>query len=631
MTLAAAFARSRWLGLAAAAATGLSSASASAQALTLRASARRVEVGETFQVQLSVMGDPGSAAPSAPRLSIPARVTAEGPAVSSRQEVSISGGRVQQRTGFVAAWALVASHTGKYRIGPGSVAVGSGRVQSERVEVEVVAQGSRAPGVRRRGGTGLDLFGPFGGLGDPFGAPLGDPFGLDSPLPPVPAELRVDRAPDPTAFLRAVVMPERVVLGQQVTLRVLAYGSQGPFIARSTGEPTRDDFLGVNLLDDPLADAEHALEIEGRRWHATKVRELALVPLRTGVLRVGAARVAFEGRGYRASRGVALERSSRAVEVAVEEPPVAGRPSGYRLGDVGRFALRATVEPRTVRAGGAVGVTITLEGTGQLPPAPIVPRRDGVEWLDPTVTEDAQPDGGRLRGWRTFVHAVRLTRPGRQELGEVTLPHWDPELGAYAVARAALGSIEVQPGEVSEDSAPRSPLAALAVRGALGAPSAAPRWLADRRWFVPALVAGPLAAIAIAGTLRGFARARRTWRDRRESAAARAVGALAEARRAARAGDVRGAAAAIDRALVAGVADRVGVALGGGTRAEARGRLVDAGCGEELTARVLELLERCDDARFAGSEVEPGELVRAAAEVLSRLAAVERAGRGGAP
>jgi hypothetical protein len=60
-------------------------------------------------------------------------------------------------------------------------------------------------------------------------SPLFDDDDPTGSLPPYPEELRVDRAPDAYAFLRAVASPTQVVVGQQLTLKIYAYGRQGPF------------------------------------------------------------------------------------------------------------------------------------------------------------------------------------------------------------------------------------------------------------------------------------------------------------------------------------------------------------------------------------------------------------------
>ena len=86
-------------------------------------------------------------------------------------------------------------------------------------------------------------------------------------------------------------------------------------------------------------------------WRAQPIFKVALFPLRAGELEVGPMRVTIKStlRGAR-TQGA---RESEALRIHVTDPPIATRPPGYEVGDVGRFALTATVEPRTAEVGGA--------------------------------------------------------------------------------------------------------------------------------------------------------------------------------------------------------------------------------------------------------------------------------------
>ena len=130
----------------------------------------------------------------------------------------------------------------------------------------------------------------------------------------------------------------------------------------------------------------------------------------------------------------------------VAEPPVAGRPAGYAMGDVGRFALSAQVTPRDVEQGGAVGVHVELSGTGNLPASLSTPAREGVEWLTPETHDQLGATGqSTFGGKRTFDFVVRILKVGDVPLGDLSLPYWDPDQKRYDVARASLGVVHVKP------------------------------------------------------------------------------------------------------------------------------------------------------------------------------------------
>ncbi|HEY3498163.1 MAG TPA: BatD family protein, partial [Polyangiaceae bacterium] len=170
-------------------------------------SASKVEVGQPFRVELSASAE-GQDQPSNPRLPVPAGVSVNGPSVGTRTQVSLGMGGMRQSVSTTATWEVVASRVGTLRLGPPSVEAGGRRYTGNPIVVEVVPQGTLPPPPRRP--SRFDPFGmfdPFGGSGFPPGF-----FGQDAPnqpeeLPPVPEEFRVDQAPDPDAFLRAVAKP----------------------------------------------------------------------------------------------------------------------------------------------------------------------------------------------------------------------------------------------------------------------------------------------------------------------------------------------------------------------------------------------------------------------------------------
>ena len=113
----------------------------------------------------------------------------------------------------------------------------------------------------------------------------------------------MEHATDPIAFLRARATPARVVVGEQVTLAIDAYGSRGPFREVSSTEPSHPDFLSFAIITDAHGEQHFRVPIAGATWFAVKLREFALFPLHAGSLRIGAMDMGFEGRAIKRRRG----------------------------------------------------------------------------------------------------------------------------------------------------------------------------------------------------------------------------------------------------------------------------------------------------------------------------------------
>lgn len=597
--------------------------------LSTEVSPRKVEVGDRFMVRLRAMAE-GGERPSDPQLKLPPGVSGSGPSVGSQTQMSIVNGQMTQSVGINATWSLMASQPGTYRIGPASVATSTGRKQDRAVTVEVVPPGTLQRDPPPLGGQPLDPWGMLRGFGNsPFpGFPGFDDQPQDEPqLPQLPEEYRIDHAPDPLAFLRARAVPKKVVVGEQVTLSVYAYAGRGNFEPGLGSEPSRDDFLAFNLQEQTRQLQGYQFDLNDQRWITVKLSEFALFPLKAGKLKAGAMSFSFVGRSYsKDPRG--LKRESQPIEITVVEPPLKDRPPGYRLGDVGRYSLSAQVEPREVPAGGSISVVAKLEGTGNVPQALLVPEQKGVRFLEPQLVEQVAPRNGVVQGFRTFTYVVELTQPGDLDLGELTLPYWDPKSRTYGVARAALGTVKVTgtapaaPADAKADPGRRlrgllTPPAKLSARSAQ-----ASQPLTSQLGYWLALVGLPLTTLlGFLLTDLGKLLARRMAARRGSLAAALddAVSALNSAQ-----ASPAQAAGAAERALFLAIEKGTGIKARGLLKTDVQPALSQAGVPDELARRAADLLARCDELRFAGEAVDLPTFLTEVRKACQKLATHKR-------
>jgi hypothetical protein len=594
--------------------------------LQLQVSSYEVSVGDTLEVQLDAMSE-SDEAPTHPDLVVPNAFEVQGPSVGTRQQVSISGFRMQRQVGISATWELTATRAGVYSIGPGSVEIAGRRERAQAVQIRVLPEGQRAQRPQRRGRRG-GLRAPF----DPF-----DPFGNDDPfndlfdrlrgggggferLPEAPPDLIPERALDPVAFLEARVDTRRAVVGQQVTLTIYAHGAQGLFQeAAGSHEPSHPDFLAQRLVEDPGHQPVYQYTRDGQRWIAVKVRETALFPLRAGQLEIGPLEFGFLGRRYAARTAEGLRRSSRPIIIDVTEPPAEGKPPGY-AGDVGEFRLGATVEPRRVTAGGSVAVTVRVQGNGRLPGALKLPEQAGVEWLEPTVRDDPSLVGTTVGGSRTFNYVVRLTRAGQIDLGKLSLSFYNPRTHRYQVWPTELGEVTVDP----EPAGAAAPTAAAPARGPqlsdlvkfrklLGPPPSAARWM-DGSGFWWSLAVAPAGVLCLAGLGAARRRLRRRWAQREQSQAVHAQRALSDARRALGGPELGLVLSGAERAVYLAIEWATGLRARALLRSELEGRLGGAGLSSALATESADVLRQCGELRLAGAGLDKG----AAASLLGR-------------
>jgi hypothetical protein len=596
--------------------------------------ANEVEVGEPFSISLSVTVEAGSAEPTDPRLTLPPGMTQSAPTISSQTEISLNNMRLSRRSGITATWRVAAAREGTFTIDGPTIAYAGERLRSNALRVTVVAAGSSARS--RRGGAaapqGQNPFDPFGmlpRLPNPFDSlPLAQPVLPETSNP----ELALDAPLDRTAFLRAIASPKSVVVGEQVTLGVYVYDDGGAIELTDLHEPSAPDYFRRDLLSPASQPDPERVVLAGAPWRVRLLFQTAFFPLRAGDLEIGAARATVVPAGRAKGRG-SVVRESRPVVVRVTEPPLSGRPPGYEIGDVGAFSMSSAVDPRTTEVGGAVAVTINVSGVGNVPRSVRVPAKASVEWLEPQVRETFDAERGRIRGNRTFTYVVRPKSAGEVDLGDVTLPFWNPERKSYETARARLGKITVVPGAApppgADARAANDPWAAIgAVRPALrGFPRPRPK-LTDRAGYWLALLAAPLAVVS--GSLLGrtvkIVRAR--LEARKKSPARGVEQALEQARVALPRNDAVAVASALDRALHTAIELATGVRARGVLMDDLPATLEASSLSKDLAIEVTAVLVSIEAARFTPDSSDPlPDLVKRAEKTAAALAKTRRAGR----
>lgn len=580
--------------------------------LTTQVSSRDVEVGERIVVSITALSSKGGASPSNPQLAVDGKVEINGPGLRTEFRMFSDGRSFERQQGLTATWTVIPLEEGTLTIGPGTFQIGGSRVSGERVIVKVrPASGTprrSPPSGMSRGRSWPDPldFDPldwFRRRHPPGMDPDRDPF-ADLLEPRVPAELRVDRAPDPIGFARLDVVPKQVVVGEQVNLKIFAYGGRGPYSVGFAAQPSTADFLSFPIEDHDIAS--HRVPIGDHAFHAAKIREVALIPLEVGELTIGAVELLLNGRGYPATgpQGAFLAKS-QPVSVRVVEPPLAGRPPGYVIGDVGRYTLDATVEPRTVRQGDFVSVVAHLKGVGNVPSRLRPAEHQALEWLEPSVSGTVEAQGSTVGGERVFRWTVRVKQAGTIDLGALRLPYYDAERRRYETASANLGTIEVlgNASAGSDESASESTTGneddqPLVPRSSLGPLAQAQSPWTDRRFFWWALLGAPL-SLPILGLIDRSLQA--LWARRRKHASTakpRIEALLTDAARRKKEGDLDGAAAAYERALHEAIELTTGVKSRGVLREQLASTLEKQKLPREASEEVTAVIGELESFRF---------------------------------
>ncbi len=553
-----------------------------------------IEIGDSVTYSQKVMVH-GGGSPTDPKPGAITGFTLQGVSSAPVHMRMMINGSNDEVNGLVTSWTLRANKVGTFTLGPSQVTIGGTRHSAAAVRVKVVERGKG--GARPRppqdpfGASPLD---PFKGLFD-----FGDDDRRPEPvLPSADPKLGMDTARAPVAFLHATVDKTRAVVGEQVTLSVYLY--EDPYTRQGrpgdVHEANANDFLKRSLIEDETrAVGVGTALVGGKLWNVKLVRKNALFPLKTGHLEIEPMSMTMP----QARVGL---RASETLYVDVVDPPVAGRPSGYAVGDVGEMSLQATVTPRAIARDGAIGVTVELRGTGNLPSALTVPAVPGVEWLEPNMRDKlGAMQNDRFGGTRTFSYVVRVHKDGAIDLGEVRLPYYDADKRTYGIARATIGIVNVATGPAKDAGAdePEPILPGLPKERRVLEGVRAQSYLTERPVYWAALFGSPIACALAIGAHGMIGRMRE-----RRAAAAPSLDRIAKTRRAEADAAVRGddgktAMGAIARAIETDVLARTQVNLRGATGDTSKVELEEAGLTGEDAEKVIAILRACEDARFS--------------------------------
>jgi hypothetical protein len=578
--------------------------------------AETIGVGEPVQLTLTASSDGPTV--EGPDPGAPASVRADQTSSGPMHSISIINGVRSEKRGLRTSWMITASKVGVLTLRP-SVMIGGTRVKAQPITVRVVPAGKAPRPLGRRIPDPMAPFDPFKGMIEDLdvddllrgrlGAPVTSDPGLSQGLQAPRGKL---------AFLHATVDKPNAVVGEQVTYSVYLYvdAEQSEPRFDDVHEAGAKDFLRNSILpEDQAPKMLGHTTVGGRLWAVKLLRQYALFPLHAGRLPLTPMQLRVSS-----GRTVSGTRESERLFVDVAEPSANGRPPGYVIGDVGKYKLSATVMPREVDVGGAVTVEVTLEGTGNLPGTITPPPRKGVEWLPPEVKSNVAPNpaDGRVGGTRNFVFVVRAREPGNIDLGELTLPFYDPDTGKYDVARAPLGTLTVRGTAAKTDDNAARPILEGLPKPYLSPepPVARTASFVEKRsfWWAWGAPPGALFAYILASALVRRARARRTETKENPKSALKAAQSAVD--HAIREGDPQKADAAMRRFVETALEQRLGVSLRALDLDRLGMVLKSNGVGEQGATELVHVLRNAETARFApgGATMEDARARFAAAK-----------------
>ncbi|HKI82966.1 MAG TPA: BatD family protein [Candidatus Krumholzibacteria bacterium] len=496
------------------------------------------------------------------------------------QSFSFVNGKVHASHTYT--WYLRPLEPGKYQLAPIAVVADGNTYHTKQIPLEVVPAGSpNAPTQNRNPSTSSTAPKSKGSRSTRSGGP-GDDY-----------------------FVSMTVDKDTVVVGEQVVLTFTFYRGMrgGVFDSPQYTPPTTEGFW----REDLPPERHSTMNVQGYPYDITQIL-YALFPTRSGELTIGEAVVRIPqdpfGSFFRrqAPRGDITLRAPSIPVYVKELPP--GAPAGF-AGTVGSdLQLSMKTDRTSLKVGDALTVSLLLSGSGYLAAAnkPELPQMSNFRQHDSGSSLDSGPSGGVLRGSLKVDKLLIPQKEGNYTIPPVDYVYFDTEKRRYLHLKTKPVTIEVSPSDEAPISSfatgGKTEIAILgqdilhiqAVSGNLK-PYPGPLVLRRSTWVLGALA--PLlwlASIALA------TRRRRLLADPLGHRASQAR-KLASSRLSAEGSDAQRAS----EALMIWFGAKARRPVSGLTRAELLEWLESRGADEDLKKRVTNLLDHCDEARFAAA------------------------------
>jgi hypothetical protein len=332
------------------------------------------------------------------------------------------------------------------------------------------------------------------------GGAKGGPDSATAPNATVDSELSGARY-DERAFLRTVVEPNEVYIGQQVNVTVYLYTRVR--LSPQSVIPTKPSMDGFWVHDDPITSLQaRAVSVMGANYRTYVIQRSAAFPQRSGELTIGPPEVTFDVGG--ASLFDAPQRVQRAgvpVTVNVKPLPQPGPANAV----VGRYAIQAWLDRTEANTGDAVTLRIDATGVGNVQDLRIdLPPIVGVRTLQPAIRDQRRTQQGKLSGTRSWEWILIAEAPGEHTVPPLEVHFFDPDAENYgsvstpALTFTASGAAKPpQPVIEPVDARPKPRAAAFGPIRVYSALTRDESPVRERRWFAWMLAFPPVLFVLV--------------------------------------------------------------------------------------------------------------------------------------
>ncbi len=413
-----------------------------ADEIKLTATSREVvSVGDRFQLSFTLNADDGQF--TAPQIT-DFRVLS-GPNISHQQSYQVINGKMAKSSSVSYVYYLQAFKEGKFEITGASATVNGKEIKANPISIEVV-KGNVPQSVpkNQQGANGTEEQSQGGSKDD--------------------------------VFLKAFISNQNPYQGEQVIVTYKIYTANVPIseieidnIASFPG------FWSTNLNDNNQRIQQNEEVINGREYLTGVLYQAALFPQKSGEITISektlkcTAQVRTQGNRKAKDpffdsffddpffnnqyQNVRLEMASNPLVLNVKPLPIDKKPAGFS-GAVGRFTMNGSIDKTDLTVNDAVSLKLVVSGSGNLEliNTPEITFPPDFETYEPKITNNIKSNASGVSGSRTFEFLAIPRSAGDFTVGPIELSYFDPALGMYRTLATEAYHIHVEKGDQQSSS-----------------------------------------------------------------------------------------------------------------------------------------------------------------------------------
>lgn len=397
-----------------------------AQKLTAQASKTRVAVGEQFQISFTINTSCNNfQAPSLVNFDV-----YSGPNQSS--SMTFVNGSMNQSVSL--SYIIAAKKEGKFTIGPASVNINGGNIQSNSITIEVV-KGNTNP-QNQNNQSSQNSISTAENVND-------------------------------NLFIKTSVDKTKAYQGEQITVTHKVY-SRYPQLRgfQDIKFPNYNGFWTQDMPSNQQIQLTNEI-VNGVNYQVAELKRTYMFAQRSGKLEIEPMNVEcavrkqsnrrprdiweqMMGGGY---EDVIIAIKSKPIIIEIIPLPESKKPEGFS-GAVGNYSFKTQLSNDKIKANDAINLTISLSGSGNIKliePSPIHFPED-FETYDPKVKENIVAGANGVNGSKTFDYLIIPRHEGDYKIDQLNFSYFDPQKKEYITIPSPEFNIHVEKGNPEDAS-----------------------------------------------------------------------------------------------------------------------------------------------------------------------------------